>query len=556
MTYESFIELFEKRKAAGRGVSVRCPSHEDGTASLSIGRSRDGGVILKCFAGCRTEDIVARMGLTMKDLFAETKPTPGYKWHPPAVTAATTSSEEPEERPVLDKIYSYTDALGRELYQALRLKPKSFRQRHRVGDDWVWNMDGVERVLYRLPEVMKSETVWIVEGEKDADNLAALGFCSTCNVGGAGKWLDGYTESLIGKEVVLCGDNDDAGRKHIELVFDSISVKAKSVRIVKLPETIKDASDYIVTFADPALARLALSELASAATPHIGGIRMPVYSMADIEPIYQRQVAQSKSVMLDLGLWLPSLKNAIRPLIPGEVVLLLGDTGTGKSALLQNIAVYSKLTSLFFELELPPELMFERFMAIKNNVDCSMVEQEYRTNAMFGPVAMMKFFPNIFICPESGITAAQLESIILRSELKIGSKPVVVLIDYVQLMRGKGDRYEKTSDLAEGLKVIAKTTRTIIVVASQVSRASSDEEIGIHSGKDSGALENSAGLVLGAWRTDKDPKLMEVKVLKSTKGGAGLIVHCNFDGSRMRITERSKISDEDVPAKSDDYTDR
>lgn len=556
MTYESFIELFEKRKAAGRGVSVRCPSHEDGTASLSVGRSRDGGVILKCFAGCRTEDIVARMGLTMKDLFAETKPTPGYKWHPPAVTTPTKTDEELESRPVLDKIYSYTDALGRELYQALRLKPKSFRQRHKVGNDWLWNMDGVERVLYRLPEVMKSETVWIVEGEKDAENLAILGFCSTCNVGGAGKWLDGYTESLVGKEVVLCGDNDDAGRKHIELVFESIAPNAKSVRVVKLPETIKDASDYIATFSDAALARLSLSELASAATPHIGGVRMPVYSMADIEPLYKRQVDQSQSVMLDLGLWLPSFKNKIRPIVPGEVVLLLGDTGTGKSALLQNIAVCSGLNSLFFEMELPPELMFERFMAIQHRLDCSAIEQEYRTNPILGTDMMMKLFPNIFICPESGLTASQLETIIIRSELKIGSKPVVVLIDYVQLMRGKGDRYEKTSDLSEGLKVIAKTTRTIIVVASQVSRASSDDEIGLHSGKDSGALENSAGLVLGAWRTEKDPTLMEVKVLKSTKGGAGLIIHCNFDGSKMRITERSKISDDDVPSKSENYTDR
>ena len=96
----------------------------------------------------------------------------------------------------IEKIYSYEDINGNEVYQALRMKPKSFRQRHKVNGDWVWKMDGVERVLYRLPKITVAQSVWIVEGEKDAENLAAIGFEATCNVGGAGKWLDSYSETL------------------------------------------------------------------------------------------------------------------------------------------------------------------------------------------------------------------------------------------------------------------------------------------------------------------------------------------------------------------------
>ena len=51
-------------------------------------------------------------------------------------------------------------------------------------------MQGVERVLYRLPEVLAAGEVWVVEGEKDADSLAALGIVATCNAGGAGKWSE------------------------------------------------------------------------------------------------------------------------------------------------------------------------------------------------------------------------------------------------------------------------------------------------------------------------------------------------------------------------------
>ena len=234
MTYEKFIGGFEQAKPTARGAMVRCPAHEDKQASLSVGRAQDGGVVLKCFAGCETVEVVRAMGLSMSDLFAEHKKTDAnghavpvsfFKKKPAKV--ANPSSPTAKAKPVVDRVYSYTDALGRESYQAVRLIPKSFRQRHGAEGHWTWNMDGVERVLYRLPEVLAAETVWVVEGEKDADNLAALGLCATTNVSGAGKWLDGYTEALKGKDVVVCGDNDEPGRKHADKVFESVAALAK-----------------------------------------------------------------------------------------------------------------------------------------------------------------------------------------------------------------------------------------------------------------------------------------------------------------------------------------
>src|SRR5689334_8366983 len=76
--------------------------------------------------------------------------------------------------------YLYRDATGTPLYQVLRYEPKSFRQRRPDGaGGWISNLKGVKRVLYQLPEVtaaiQKGETVYLVEGERDADNLAQLG---------------------------------------------------------------------------------------------------------------------------------------------------------------------------------------------------------------------------------------------------------------------------------------------------------------------------------------------------------------------------------------------
>jgi KaiC/GvpD/RAD55 family RecA-like ATPase/5S rRNA maturation endonuclease (ribonuclease M5) len=538
MKYEEFIARFEKQKPTQRGVMVVCPAHDDSpkTPSLSVSKSRDGGVLLKCFANCTAESVVASLGLTMKDLFAEEK----AKLFTPPKSRATTP--ESTERPTIEKIYSYRDSAGREVYQAIRLKPKSFRQRHQVNGAWVWTMEGVERVLYRLPEVLKANVVWIVEGEKDADNLVALGFCATCNVGGAGKWLDAYTESLDGKEVVLCGDGDEPGRAHVKLVFDSIAGTAKNVKVVNLPESTKDVSDYIASFRTNSEASSALSQMASEAHPHIRGVSLPIYTIAELEDDYRRFVRSMDANSFSLGNWLPSL-GKLRPLVPGELVFIIGDTGTGKTGLLQGIAKAAlPLPTLMFQLELPRELMFERFAAMATKLECCYVEDAYRSADESLSHELNQHLRNLFVCSESRLTVQKIENLIMRAELKIGERPRVVLVDYIQLIGGKGpNRREKISDIAEDLKVMAKATRTIVIVTSQISRNKEEVEPNLHSAKESGSIESSCGLLLAAWRDQKDGRLLHLKVLKSTKGGAGLHVECNFDGPRMMITERSKV---------------
>lgn len=539
MTFHQFISRFPSPVKTANGYQVRCPAHDDAKPSLSVAESKKtGNILLKCQAGCDTKEIVTALGLTEKDLFKSTpakKFTPKYKTPEPAVTKV---------KPAIEKTYSYTNARGKELYQAVRLQPKSFRQRHRGQDGkWIWNMEGVERVLYRLPEVIKAQTIWIVEGEKDADNLVELGLCATCNVGGAKKWLDGYSEFLSGKDIIICGDSDEVGQEHVEMVFESVAPKARTIKIIDLP--VKDVSDFIA--GKNGTAKSSLDALVDLAVPHYGGVKLPIYTMAEIEPKYIQMLKDSDLFRLDLGDWLPTLRGKLRPLIPGDVFLVLGDTGTGKTAVLQNIArCAGKLKTLFFEIELPGELFFERQISMENGVTGMEVEESYRKD-MDGISNMAEAFPNLYVCPESKLTLQQFESVILKSELKIGAKPNLVLLDYAQLVAADGSsRYEKTSNVAEGIKVIAKATHTIIGIASQVQRPSKDGHgIGIHSGKDSGALENSAGVVLGATRDNDDRRLMHIKVLKATRGGAGTRVVCNFDGAKTLITESSTQEEEE-----------
>ena len=136
--------------------------------------------------------------------------------------------------------YPYTDATGNLLFEVLRYDPKSFCQRRPGGKGgWTYNLAGVQRVLYRLPQVLAAvragEAVFLAEGEKDADALARLGLVATTNPGGAAKWSDSYTNALAGADVVVLPDNDAAGERHAEQVATALAGKARRIRILRLP---------------------------------------------------------------------------------------------------------------------------------------------------------------------------------------------------------------------------------------------------------------------------------------------------------------------------------
>jgi 5S rRNA maturation endonuclease (ribonuclease M5) len=151
--------------------------------------------------------------------------------------------------PVVEK-YSYHDQSGQEIYQVWRHDPKDFSQHRIIDGEARPTLEGIARVPYRLPEVLKSETVWIVEGEKDADSLAALDIVATCNAGGAGKWKAEWTRFFEGKHVVICGDNDAPGRKHVEQVAAMLADAGKSVRHVEIPAPAKDITDFLEGMSD------------------------------------------------------------------------------------------------------------------------------------------------------------------------------------------------------------------------------------------------------------------------------------------------------------------
>jgi hypothetical protein len=213
---------------------ARCPAHSDNTASLSLNRGTNGtaSTVLKCLAGCATEDVLAHVHLELRDLYEN-----------------GSSSSKPKSSPTV-KTYVYRDRNGQNCYRKHRTADKKFWFERYDAGRWVTGLGNIERHLYRRNELPGATEIFIVEGEKDADRVWSIGLPTTTNDGGAGKWTEAHTAQLKDESVTDVGilpDNDDAGRAHGFAIARSCFAAGMRVRVVNLPglSEKEDVSDYL-----------------------------------------------------------------------------------------------------------------------------------------------------------------------------------------------------------------------------------------------------------------------------------------------------------------------
>ena len=243
MTTTEFLSRLHEYRRHHSGWLALCPAHEDSNPSLSVTEKED-KILINCFAGCTPDSIVRALGFELKDLFLEAdnlRDSPDVKKR----------SSHSDRTGVVEAIYPYKNALGESLYENVRYRPKDFRLRRREGDAYVYNLDGVERVPYGLPElikVMKSTRpiIWFTEGEKDADNLRKLGFATTSFK----SWKEEFNSYITGCDAVMLSDHDEAGFRNAVRAADLIGKVANTLKTIDLfpNEALggQDISDWVL----------------------------------------------------------------------------------------------------------------------------------------------------------------------------------------------------------------------------------------------------------------------------------------------------------------------
>lgn len=240
---------------------ARCPCrNDDSNPSLAIAQGDDGAALLHCHRGvsCSVDEICKSIGLTPRELFNDSdewKPAPHYEQQ--------SSSPSPSKKKMgkkIEKTYPYCDEQGNVLYEKVRFRfddgSKSFANRQpdpANPGDYVWNLKepAVRRVLYRLDDITKAikagEPIWLVEGEKDADTLAAMGIHATTMDGGAGKWDQSYTDTLAGAHVEIIADNDEVGKQHALSVSEKLLAAGCSGCTIWISNHGKDITDHLTS---------------------------------------------------------------------------------------------------------------------------------------------------------------------------------------------------------------------------------------------------------------------------------------------------------------------
>lgn len=215
------------RQRRANQARARCPHHDDRNPSLVV-TLKDGKVLMRCWGGCRTSDVLKRIGLRMADLFAGPR-------------------DRNAPTPTIIATYDYVDLNGVLVAQKVRFQPKSFRWRRPDPSgrrDWIWGLDGVDPGPYHLPDLIDCHRIFKVEGEKAADYLWTWGVPATCGPTGASRWSEAWSHDLVQvgcRELVILADNDPTGKHHAELVA-AMTYQLMPVIVVTLP-SLSDHAD-------------------------------------------------------------------------------------------------------------------------------------------------------------------------------------------------------------------------------------------------------------------------------------------------------------------------
>src|SRR5499433_3353931 len=197
----------------------------------------------------------------------------------------------------------------------------------------------------------------------------------------------------------------------------------------------------------------------------------------------------------------------------GDLVIVAARPSMGKTSLVLNIAQHvgtkTDMTVGFFSLEMSKEQLFMRLLTSEARIDAHRMrggflgERDWgRLSTAIGTLSEAKIF--IDDTPSIGVLEMRAKCRRLAAEHGLH----LVVIDYIQLMQGRGRFENRTLELASisrSLKGLAKELGVPIIVLSQLSRAPesrSDHRPQLSDLRESGALEQDADVVAFIYRDD------------------------------------------------------
>ena len=197
----------------------------------------------------------------------------------------------------------------------------------------------------------------------------------------------------------------------------------------------------------------------------------------------------------------------------GEVYTVLGRSFSGKSLVATQIMANNpEMPMIFFSLEMPARQALMRLYSQSMEVDAYDVQAQVKRNSLPGLIdTLQDKHPMQVIYDGSGMTLGDMSAVIDQYETYYGTRPVAVLIDYLELVRGGvGEGHFQTESIAKALKDWSKDEEVAVFLLHQTNRSESEwDPPTADSARGAGFTE--ADVVVGMWQPGRNPKLGEVE---------------------------------------------
>lgn len=194
---------------------------------------------------------------------------------------------------------------------------------------------------------------------------------------------------------------------------------------------------------------------------------------------------------------------------PGEMVVIIGDTGVNKTALVQNwIINLKRLKTLFCSLEVHDNLYYRRNIQIAHNMTKNEVNAYYEKNENTLSEAV-EHIDMIF----DPITTDKLLEMVKKNDYRI---VVIDVVDAMKVKKTSDYNGDKTEQLANEIKQLANKGNCIVICIHHISKeAARNGTLTKHSGKGSSAIEQKADKLIGVELSSTDPNVRIIKNLKA-----------------------------------------
>lgn len=225
---------------------------------------------------------------------------------------------------------------------------------------------------------------------------------------------------------------------------------------------------------------------------------------------------------------------------PSDLIIIAGRPSMGKTALALNIAqnasVQAAIPAAIFSLEMSKEQLALRMLCSEAKVDAHRLRGGFLSESdwpkLTRAAGSLSEAP-LFIDDTPGLSALEMRAKTRR--LKIEHNLGLVIVDYLQLMRGRAradSREQEISDISRSLKALAKELSIPVIALSQLNRRveeRGDKRPQLSDLRESGAIEQDADVILFLYREEVYNKSEE------NRGKAEIIIGKQRNGPTDKV---------------------